>query len=136
MTFLLDTNTVVAVLNPEHRDVLLRKITSRQPGEVVTSAIVAHELYHGAHKSRRRDDNLARLAMLFRDVEPLPFACEDAEAAGSIRAALATSGTPVGPYDVLIAGQAKARGAVLVTNNTREFHRVEDLTVADWLSEE
>ena len=136
MTFLLDTNTVIAVLNPAHRDLLLRKITCRQPGEVVTSAIVAHELYSGAHKSQRRADNLTRLAMLFRDVEPLPFTREDAEAAGSIRATLAAGGRPIGPYDVLIAGQARARGAVLVTNNTREFRRVEDLTVADWLSQE
>lgn len=135
MTFLLDTNTVIAVLNPLHRDPLLRKITCREPGQVVTSAIVAYELYYGAHKSVRRDDNLTRLAMLFRDIEPLPFTCGDAHAAGTIRAALATSGTPIGPYCVLIAGQAKARGVVLVTNNTREFRRVEDLTVIDWLAE-
>ena len=135
MTYLLDTNTVIAILNPLHRDLLLRKITRQKPGRVVTSAIVAHELYFGAQKSARRDDNLTRLAMLFRDIEPLPFTPSDADTAGAIRAALAAKGTPIGPYDVLIAGQAKARGVVLVTNNTGEFRRVEDLTVVDWLSE-
>jgi len=60
------------------------------------------------------------------------FEREDARAAGAVRAALATAGAEIGPYDVLIAGQALARGAVLVTHNVREFGRVEGLRVEDW----
>ncbi len=57
---------------------------------------------------------------------------EDARAAGEIRAALARQGTPIGPYDVLIAGQAKARALTLVTGNLAEFQRVEGLRIEDW----
>ena len=135
MTFLLDTNTVIALLDPARRETLLARITSCDPGQVVTSAIVSHELYYGAHKSARRPDNLRRLAMLLRDIEPLAFTTDDAEAAGEIRATLDARGTPIGPYDVLIAAQARVRDLGLVTNNTREFRRVENLTVVDWLTE-
>jgi tRNA(fMet)-specific endonuclease VapC len=135
MTFLLDTNTVIALLHPARRETLLGRITSHDPGQVATSSIVSYELYYGAHKSTQRADNLRRLAMLLRDIEPLAFTPDDAEAAGEIRATLGSQGTPIGPYDVLIAGQARSRDLVLVTNNTREFRRVENLTVVDWLTE-
>ena len=62
----------------------------------------------------------------------LEFDQEDARQAGEIRAHLASKGTPIGPYDVLIAGQAKARNLTLVTHNTTEFQRVEGLRVEDW----
>lgn len=66
------------------------------------------------------------------DFSILDFDQNDAFVAGEIRAALAAKGTPIGPYDVLIAGQAKARGLTLVTNNVGEFNRVENLHVEDW----
>lgn len=66
------------------------------------------------------------------DFPILDFDQNDAFVAGEIRAALAAKGTPIGPYDVLIAGQAKARGLTLVTNNVGEFNRVENLQVEDW----
>ncbi len=62
----------------------------------------------------------------------IPFDKEDAIAAGNIRATLALAGTPIGPFDTLIAGQALCRGLTLVTANTREFSRVEGLRVEDW----
>ena len=135
MTYLLDTNAMIALLNPALRDRILARITRCDPGQVVTSAIVAHELYFGACKSTRRQDILDRLAILFRDIEPLPLTTDDCLEAGSIRAALAADGTPIGPYDVLIAGQARCRDLVVVTSNTGEFRRVADLTIADWLNE-
>ena len=60
------------------------------------------------------------------------FDNEDARCAGEIRATLAARGTPIGPYDTLIAGQAQARGLILVIHNTREFNRVEGLRIEDW----
>ncbi|WP_164066578.1 PIN domain-containing protein, partial [Serratia marcescens] len=80
-----------------------------------------HELYFGAYCSQRVDFNLETLRLLFTDLEILDLEREDARAAGEIRAELARRGTPIGPYDVLIAGQAMARGLPLVTNNTAEF---------------
>ena len=61
-----------------------------------------------------------------------PFDGEDAEQAGEIRAALVLPGTPIGPYDVLIAGQAKARSLTLITRNAREFQRIDGLMTEDW----
>ena len=70
--------------------------------------------------------------LLFADLAILDFDRGDARAAGEIRAGLARKGTPIGPFDVLIAGQAKHRGAILVTNNVGEFRRVEQLRLEDW----
>jgi tRNA(fMet)-specific endonuclease VapC len=132
--WLLDTNIVIGLLNPAKRQPILRRLTALAPGEVVTSAVVAHELYFGAAKSARPEENRRSFDRLLRDLEPLAFTREDAQAAGEIRALLKAAGLPIGPYDVLIAGQAKARGLTLVTHNTREFARVDGLTVEDWLA--
>ncbi len=77
-------------------------------------------------------DGLASLRLLFADVVILEFDREDARTAGEIRAALARQGTPIGPYDVLIAGQARARDLMLVTNNLSEFQRIDGLKIEDW----
>ena len=96
--------------------------------------MVAHELYFGAANSSRPDENCRRLAAVFAEPPPLPFTMDDARASGSARAQLKRAGLPIGPYDVLIGGQALARGLTLVTNNSREFARVEGLAVADCFS--
>lgn len=134
MGCLLDTTILIALLNPERRDLILTQLLALRPGEAVTSAIAAHELYFGAARSARPEENRRRFDLLLQDLEPLAFGQEDAEAAGEIRAELKAAGESTGPYDVLIAGQAKARGLTLVTNNVREFARVEGLGVVDWLA--
>ncbi len=68
-------------------------------------------------------------ALHFQTVD---FNSEDAKAAGEVRAALVIAGTPIGPYDILIAGQALARNLTLITHNTREFSRVNGLRIEDW----
>lgn len=93
-------------------------------------SIVAHELFYGAFKSQRAGRNVALVDSL--QFEVLEFDKEDARQAGHIRAYLALIGTPIGPYDVLIAGQAKARNMILVTGNTDEFQRVEGLVIENW----
>ena len=95
-------------------------------------AIVVHELYFGAYKGQRTAENLARVGGL--QFEVLEFDGEDARAAGQLRASLAAAGTPIGPYDVRIAGQALARALTLVTHNTAEFKRVPGLQIEDWTS--
>jgi tRNA(fMet)-specific endonuclease VapC len=99
-------------------------------GEVAISAIVVHELFYGAFESRRVTQNVALIDALLFTV--LDFDKEDARRAGEIRALLASQGTPIGPYDVLIAGQACARNLVLVSRNVREFQRVSGLSVENW----
>lgn len=129
MRYLLDANICIALLNgtsPAARERLGRY----GPGDVGVPAPVAYELYFGAFKSRRTRENLALLDTL--GFEVLPFDVEDARVAAKIRSELEAVGRSIGPYDVLIAGQALARGLVLVTANRREFDRVAGLTCEDW----
>jgi tRNA(fMet)-specific endonuclease VapC len=128
---LLDTNAVIA-LTAQRSDALLRRVEASEPGSLVVSAVVAHELYYGAYRSQNVAFNLETLRLLFFDLAILDLDREDARVAGEIRADLARSGSPIGPYDVLIAGQAKARNLTLVTSNMGEFARVAGLRVEDW----
>lgn len=130
MRYLLDANAVIAALN-EPAGLLSRRLHEVVPADVGVSAVVMHELYFGAFKSQRRDRNLALVDALRFEV--LPFDTEDARNAGEIRASLAARGTPIGAYDLLIAGQARARGLTLITRNTREFERVPGLSTENWL---
>ncbi|MCL4069411.1 type II toxin-antitoxin system VapC family toxin [Pseudomonas sp. GX19020] len=131
ITYLLDTNAVIALIG-RRSDTLLARVEACEPGSIAVSSIVAHELWYGAYRSQKVAFNLETLRLLFADLPILDFDREDARVAGEIRADLARQGTPIGPYDLLIAGQAKARGLTLVTNNSGEFERVPDLTLADW----
>lgn len=130
--YLLDTNAVVAVLNDAESS-LARRVRQHAPEDVCISSIVAHELFYGAYKSQHAGRNVALVDSLRFEV--LDFDKDDAREAGEIRAALASRGTPIGPYDVLIAGQAKARGMTLVTRNSGEFRRVAGLCNEDWESD-
>jgi len=130
----LDTNVVIAFLNGTSAKVMGRLTGALQAGEVVAiSAIVVFELRYGAARSGRPDRNGARIdEFLSGRIAVLPFEADDAREAGEIRAELARIGRPTGPYDILIAAQARRRGAILVTANEREFVRVPGLTVEDW----
>jgi tRNA(fMet)-specific endonuclease VapC len=129
MRYLLDTNVVVAMLrDPASRPVL--RARQERVGDVAISTIVAHELFYGAFKSRSATHNVALVdALQFPVIE---FDREDARQAGAIRAFLAATGVMIGPYDVLIAGQAVARNLILVTHNTAEFRRAPGLRMEDW----
>lgn len=130
-SWLLDTNVVIALVT-RRSEALLRRVESSEPGSLAVSAIVAHELYYGAYRSQKVAFNLETLRLLFTDLAILDFDREDARVAGEIRAELVRQGTPIGPYDVLIAGQARARDLRLVTNNIGEFARIGGLQIEDW----
>jgi tRNA(fMet)-specific endonuclease VapC len=129
MRFLLDTNIVIALLN-DATSRAAQRLRVESPAEVAISSIVAHELYYGAFKSARAQNNLRLVDALQFPV--LEFDREDARQAGAVRALLAGKGKPIGPYDALIAGQALARDLTLVTSNLREFERVPGLAIEDW----
>lgn len=128
MRYLLDTNAVIAAMKGQAS--VMARLHALSPQEVAISSVVQHELYYGAYKSARRQHNLDLVARLQFAV--LAFDAEDAQAAGEIRATLAQQGKPIGPYDCLIAGQAKARNLVLVSHNMAEFIRVPGLLLEDW----
>lgn len=129
MRYLLDANVVIALLN-DTTSKSAQRARRKRPGDMAIPAVVAHELFSGAFKSRRAAQNVALIdALQFVVIE---FDKEDARQAGEIRALMASRGTPIGPYDVLIAGQAVARNMILVTHNTDEFGRVPGLRLEDW----
>jgi tRNA(fMet)-specific endonuclease VapC len=131
ISYLLDTNAIIALIG-QKSDKLVQRILASDPNSLAVSSVVVHELYYGAYKSSRVERNLETLRLLLADFPMLELDRNDAVVSGAIRASLATKGVPIGPYDVLIAGQAKARGLVLITNNVREFERVDDLVIQDW----
>ncbi len=128
MKYLLDANAVIGLLK-NHLE-LTARLRQFLPRDFGVPAVAAHELFYGAYKSQQLAQNLARVDAL--QFEVLEFDREDARQAGEIRANLAKAGTPIGSYDVLIAGQAKARGLTLITHNIKEFSRVQGLEIEDW----
>jgi tRNA(fMet)-specific endonuclease VapC len=130
----LDTNAVIAVLNRSNSPAgarLRRALLNRDT--LAISVVVLVELWHGALKSVRTEANIRRIEdFLAAPIEVLSFENDDAREAGDIRAALEHAGTPIGPYDILIAAQARRRGATLVTANAREFACVPRLKTVDW----
>ncbi|MGD0633135.1 MAG: PIN domain-containing protein [Beijerinckiaceae bacterium] len=132
--FCLDTNAIVFALNKRRPAIDARLQVELAAGTMLLiSAIAIFELRYGIAKSDRREASGRLLDVFLAErFEILRFDSEDAEEAGSIRAHLEKQGTPIGPYDVLIAAQARRRGAALVTTNRREFERVPGLIVTDW----
>jgi tRNA(fMet)-specific endonuclease VapC len=127
--YLLDANAVIALLNSVDSKPA-RRARNEKPGDIAISAIVVHELFYGAFKSQRAERNVALIDAL--QFEVLEFDREDARRAGEVRAYLASKGTPIGPHDALIAGQAIARNITLITHNIDEFRRVPKLRIEDW----
>ena len=132
--FCLDTNIIIYAINRRRPEFAARISEELQAGRtMMVPAIVRFELEYGLAKSQRREANQAILAtLLARGFEQPAFDLDDAAEAGDIRAALEAKGAPIGPYDLLIAAQARRRGAALVTLNRREFERVPGLMVTDW----
>jgi tRNA(fMet)-specific endonuclease VapC len=97
------------------------------------SSVVIYELWYGVARSERRRENAERLRVFLSGrIDVAAFDAEDAETAGDLRATLEAAGTPIGPYDMLIAAQALRSGATLVTANVKEFARVRGLAWQDW----
>ncbi|HYZ54604.1 MAG TPA: type II toxin-antitoxin system VapC family toxin [Streptosporangiaceae bacterium] len=134
MNYLLDTNAVVALLRNKPAGVRERYREAEASGDYLAlSSVVLFELWYSVARSSRAQENTERLRVLLSgDLDLLDFDDEDARTAGQVRAALEKAGTPIGAYDLLIAGQALRRGLTVVTANTSEFSRVTGLSWQDW----
>jgi tRNA(fMet)-specific endonuclease VapC len=134
MTYLLDTNVCIALI--KNRPVSVRLRFNRELGagsQMSVSSITAFELFYGIAKSTRRQTNDRSVTALLSAMgAPLVFDASDAKIAGQVRAVLEAAGTPIGTYDLLIAGQAVSLGLTLVTANEREFRRVKGLQWENW----
>lgn len=134
MNYLLDTNAVIAILKnqPDIVRKRLRRVGAKGAA-IALSSVVLFELWYGVVRSERRRENAERLRVFLSGaINVVPFEDQDAAAAGDLRAVLEAAGTPIGPYDLLIAAQALRIGATLVTANVSEFRRVRGLVLQDW----
>ena len=128
--YLLDTNTLIYFFKGigNVADILL----SKSPKEISIPSIALYELEVGVAKSNNPKKRRKQLEALISRIKISSFGVKEAEMAAVIRAGLESKGTPIGPYDTLIAGTALSTNALLVTHNTKEFARVKDLVIEDW----
>lgn len=133
MSYLLDTNVCIAVVNrrPTHvRHRMLEKVRGDVP--IYVSVVTLFEIEVSILKSNRVTENRAQYGALLGQLGKLPFDEDDAVAAGAIRAEMETLGKPIGAYDYLIAAQALRRNWTVVTANEREFSRLKGLKLENW----
>ncbi len=130
--FLLDTNICIHIRRQKPAEVLAR-FERLKPGEAVLSVITYGELLYGVEKSRFREQAMKRLAELAGMIPVMELPPEAGQFYGAIRAALEIKGETIGNNDLWIAAHAKAAGLTLVTNNEREFRRIQGLKIQNWV---
>ena len=131
LKYLLDTNIVIYTM--KNRPQRIKRCFQQHHGQMGISTVTIGELVFGAEHSQQTEQNLADIEALAARIEVLPFDNQAAYHFGQIRAALYRKGQPIGPYDMMIAGQARAAGLKLVTNNVKEFERVPGLLLENWI---
>ena len=130
MKYLLDTNICIHIM--KHTQSVLRRFSEVSENSAGVSSITLAELEFGICNSKSYDKNRAKLISFLPLIEVLPFDDMAAVEYGIIRTDLQKRGIPIGPLDMLIAAHAKSRNLIIVTNNVREFERIDDLQVEDW----
>ncbi|WP_060477905.1 MULTISPECIES: type II toxin-antitoxin system tRNA(fMet)-specific endonuclease VapC [Pseudomonas] len=127
LRYMLDTN--ICIFTIKHKPQWVREAFNRHHGQMAISTVTLMELVYGAEKSTQPEHNLSIVEGFAARLEVLDYDSQAAEHSGQLRAGLARAGKPMGPFDQVIAGHARARGMVLVTNNVREFQRVPGLRI-------
>jgi|SRR3990172_2202175 len=131
MKYLLDTNVCIKILKGKTQSIL-KKIENIDNSDIAIPSVVQFELYYGAYKSVKKEATLKILEEFLKNFQIVNFDSKTAEICGKIRAELEQKGTPIGPYDLIIAATALCRKLILVTNNTNEFSRVENILIENW----
>ena len=131
MKYMLDTNICIYIIKHKPQSVV-KAFLEHDPDEICVSAITYAELMHGVEKSQAKEKNRFAVTLFLSAIAILEFDSHAAEEYGKVKAELERKGTPIGPMDLLIAGHARSMGLTVVTNNTREFQRVENLDLEDW----
>lgn len=131
LKYMLDTNIAIYVIKT--RPATARERFLQHQGQLCLSSVSLMELIYGAEKSSQPERNLRDVEGFAQRLEVLPYDNAAAAHTGQIRAELGRAGTPIGPYDQMIAGHARSLGLVVVTNNAREFERVAGLRVENWV---
>lgn len=130
LKYMLDTNIVIYTI--KNRPPEVRSLFKQHDGQMCISTVTLGELIYGAEKSAQPEKNLEVVESMVARLDVLPFTNQDAAHFGQVKAELAAKGTPIGPYDTMIAGHARSQGMILVTNNTKEFVRVPGLRLENW----
>lgn len=130
MTHLLDTDTCIAVMRGH--ELALRRMQSFQPSDIGISTVTLFELLGGVERCRQPARERQKIANLLAPLHLVPFDADAASETARIRWHLEQRGTPIGPYDLQLAGQSLALDVTLVTHNVREFQRVPNLKFEDW----
>lgn len=131
MRYLLDTNAWVDYLTGRYPTVVTR-IQESRPDDLCLSSVVMAELRYGAEKRQRKKSNHDLLDTLAREVRCVDFDLDGARIYGELRTALVERGSPLGPYDMMIAAHSLSLDLIMVTDNEREFKRVKSLRVENW----
>lgn len=132
LKYMLDTNIVIYTI--KNRPAAVKEAFQAHYGQMCISTVTLMELIYGAEKSAVPGRNLLDIEGFAARLDVLDYDSEAAAHSGQLRAELAKGGQPIGPYDQMIAGHARSRGLVLVTNNVREFERVPGLRLENWTS--
>ncbi|MCM5569902.1 tRNA(fMet)-specific endonuclease VapC [Burkholderiaceae bacterium FT117] len=130
LKYMLDTNTVIYTIR--NRPAAVRERFKQHDGQMCISSVTLGELVFGAEKSAQPERNLKDIEGLIARLEVAAFDEKAALHFGQIRAELARAGKPIGPYDSMIAGHARAQGLILVANDI-EFRRVPGLRLENWV---
>lgn len=131
MKYYLDTNTCVYFLKAKNQK-LKNRILSENPNNIKIPSIVKAELLYGAEKSQRKEENMRNIERLLFPLEIIGFNDNESIEYSKIRAELERRGEVIGPNDMFIAAIVKANDGILVTNNVREFERVDGLIIENW----
>ena len=130
--YLLDTNICIYIIN-KHSTKIIKKINSLNPQEIAVSSITVAEMEYGASKSKNRETNRSALKRFLSSFNIINFDTRDAEIYGIIRAELERNGNIIGPYDMQLVAQALRWDYIFVTNNTKEFKRINQLKLENWI---
>ncbi len=131
MKYVLDTNICIYIIK-NNPPAVQKRFSKERPGDVAISSITVAELFYGAEKSSQLDRNIISIQKFLQPLITLPFTEEAAAAYGKIRVQLERRGEPIGAMDLLIASQALTHDLILVTNNVREFQRIDSLHIENW----
>ena len=132
MRYMLDTSICIYAIKHKPREVIER-LKEYNPSEICISSLTYAELIHGVESSKAVDKNRTALTLLLTDIEILPFDISAAEGYGEIHVELERKGTPIAPLDMMIAGHARSLGYTVVTNNIKEFERIDGLRLENWV---
>jgi tRNA(fMet)-specific endonuclease VapC len=131
MRYMLDTNICIYTIKHKPEKVFQR-LQEIDPEDICVSSVTYAELVHGVEKSAAVEKNRLALLMLLANIEILNFDVDAADCYAKIMADLEKKGTPIDPLDMMIAGHAMSMGYAVVTNNVKEFSRVQGLILENW----